>query len=78
MMQKLLIVDDEKWIRRGLSIKLQELGYQFEEILEAKNGMEALEIIEKDLPKLVITDIRMPKMTGIDLIREGIKMLFVF
>lgn len=72
-MQKLLIVDDEKWIRRGLKVKLEELGYQFEEILEAKNGMDALEIIEKELPKLVITDIRMPKMSGIDVIREGIK-----
>lgn len=72
-MNKILIADDEKWIRLGLKVKLNEFGYRFKEIYEAKNGVEALQIIRNEQPNIVITDIRMPKKSGIELIEEGLE-----
>lgn len=69
-MEKILVVDDEKWIRKGLQIKLGALGYDEEHILSAKSGEEAMELIVEHGPEIVITDIRMPRMSGIQLMQE--------
>jgi two-component system response regulator YesN len=69
-MPGILIVDDEKNIRAGIHKILSEsldLDIQF---YEAKNGLEALEIIREKNPDLLITDIRMPKMDGIELMQK--------
>lgn len=68
-METLLIADDEKNIRDGLKCILdwEELGFTI--CGEAANSEEALSCILKEKPSLVLLDIRMPKLTGIDIIR---------
>jgi DNA-binding NtrC family response regulator len=65
---KILIVDDDGPMRSFLSTILRDDGYIVE---EAKNGREGLAKIESHNLDLVITDLRMPDMSGIDLIRSG-------
>ena len=62
-MQKILIVDDEKEIRDLIEIYLKSEGY---ETLKAADGEEALRILSMEEPDLIILDIMMPKMNGID------------
>lgn len=64
---KLLLVDDEEEVRDGILKKIDWIKYGFEIIGAAENGKEALEIMEKELPDLVITDIKMPYMDGMQL-----------
>ena len=67
MDNKLLLVDDEEGIRKVLGISLSDVGYQ---VLMAENGAEALEIFRKENPPIVLTDIKMPVMDGIELLRQ--------
>lgn len=69
-MFKVLLVDDESWVVESLkdSVNWQENG--FEIIGMAYNGLEALKMIKELMPNLVFTDIRMPGMTGLDLIKK--------
>ncbi|MEJ2281964.1 MAG: response regulator [Desulfobacterales bacterium] len=67
MDKKLLLVDDEEGIRKVLGISLSDLGYQ---VLTAENGEEALEIFHRENPPIVLTDIKMPVMDGIELLRK--------
>lgn len=71
-MLKLVIAEDEELLREGLTtcINWNELG--FELVGEASDGLEALELVERTLPDVVITDIKMPHMSGIELI-EAVK-----
>ena len=62
-----LLVDDEDYILKFLSIMLRTSGYQ---VLTAGNGVRALEIIKSGIVDLVVTDIMMPKLDGIDLIKQ--------
>lgn len=64
-MKTILIVDDEEHIRLLLSEELTEEGYQ---VLTAADAMEAVKIIEKEMLDLVVLDIRMPGMTGLELL----------
>jgi len=68
-METLLIADDEKNIRDGLKCILDWEALGFALCEEAANGEEALSLILKSRPSLVLLDIRMPKLTGIDIIR---------
>lgn len=65
-MTKILAVDDEKEICNFVSDFFKERGY---EVLTAGNGYEALKIVEKEEDLLVLLDIRMPKMDGIETLR---------
>jgi len=67
MDKRLLLVDDEDDIREILSIYLTDLGYAVD---TAADGVEALEAYRRERPPLVITDIKMPGIDGIDLLRE--------
>ena len=62
-MKRILVVDDEERIRNYLAEELTEEGY---EVLQAASAPEALKMIERDPPDLVILDIRMPGMTGLE------------
>jgi two-component system, response regulator YesN len=68
-MYKLLIVDDEELIRKGLISRIIHHGFDFDEVMEASNGREALELIRENMPHIVITDVRMPDIDGIQLIK---------
>ena len=65
-----LLVEDEVAIREGIRdiISWAELGFHFSG--EAKNGVEALELVNRLKPDLMITDIRMPLMDGLELIEK--------
>jgi YesN/AraC family two-component response regulator len=65
-MAKILIVDDEEAIRDILKIFL---GYRHK-YLDARDGVEAITVFEKERPDLVIMDIRMPRMSGIEAVRK--------
>lgn len=62
---KILIVDDEPLAREALTESLKKMDY--DEILEAKDGIDAFGIILKDKPDIVLCDIRMPLLNGLDL-----------
>ena len=69
-MFKVAIIDDEKWIRK-LIIKLLPTGqFPLTIIGEAEDGEEGLELLQKFRPHIVITDIRMPLLSGLDLIQK--------
>ena len=67
MEQKILIVDDEAHIRMLIEQTLEDEGVEF---LTAENGEIALEIIQKENPKLVFLDVMMPKMNGMEVCRR--------
>lgn len=69
MPPKILIVDDEDYIRLLMQQSLEELEDSGVELLTATNGSEALEIIKTQLPQLVFLDVMMPVMNGYDVCR---------
>ena len=68
-MIKILIVDDEGIERRGIKFLLKNIGVEFD-ICEASNGMDALECLKTQNIDILFTDIKMPFMNGMDLIKE--------
>ena len=82
-MTKVLIVDDEKYVRMGIKSDTDWALIGCEVVGEASNGLEALEVAENTRPDLVVSDIRMPKMDGIELAEKliekfpGIKVIFL-
>lgn len=69
-MYRAIVVDDEPIVRRGLISLIPKLDPEWSVVGEAKNGHEALELVKREMPDLVITDIRMPRMNGLDLLSE--------
>lgn len=63
-MKRILVIDDEPQIKRMLRTSLQSSGY---EVILAANGLEGLAEFEKHQPDLVITDLAMPEMNGLEL-----------
>lgn len=76
---KVLLVDDEAKIREILKLVLEKEGYQ---VHTSKNGSEALSALENEYFDVMITDLKMPKMDGLELMREikqkGIKVNVIF
>lgn len=75
-MYKLLIVDDEPLIRKGIKTLVDFNELQIESVLEAANGREALEICTHEKPDLILADINMPQMNGLSFAKEVRKMDF--
>ncbi len=69
-MKTVLIVEDEKMIRQGIKTMIQRSGVPVEVIMECNNGEMALEVIKEQKIDVMFTDIRMPKMDGIELVRQ--------
>jgi len=67
MTEKILLVDDEEGIRTVLGITLADYGYT---VLKAASGGEALQLFKEQTPAIVLTDIKMPGMDGIQLLRK--------
>ena len=67
-MIKTLIVDDEPFIRQGLKVLIDWGKYGYEIVDESENGLKAIEKIKDKEIDLIITDIKMPQMDGLDLI----------
>jgi signal transduction histidine kinase len=66
-MEKLLLIDDERPILETLGISISSEGY---EVFTAENGKEGMEIFDREDIKLVLTDIKMPVMDGIELLKK--------
>jgi two-component system NtrC family sensor kinase len=66
-MSKLLIIDDEEGIRKVLTLSLTSDGY---DVSTAPGGEEGIEIFKKESPSIVLTDIKMPGMDGIDTLKK--------
>jgi len=67
MKKRVLSVDDASTMRKMISLTLKTAGY---EVIEAPDGPEALEILTKMDVDLMIFDVNMPKMNGIDLLKN--------
>ena len=65
-MEKILVVDDEQSLREVLSIMLKRAGYA---VTSVSDGEEAIEQVQKEIFDLVITDLRMPKVDGMEVLR---------
>lgn len=70
MIKTLLLVEDEKLIREGIRKMIERCKVDVDEIIEAHNGVEALEILKEQEIDVMLTDIRMPQMDGIELVEE--------
>ena len=68
--KQIMVVDDDEACLSGLSKTLEKWGYK---VITAENGIEALKKLKQQPCDLVITDMKMPKMNGIDLIKEAQK-----
>lgn len=64
---RILIVDDDESLRRVTELQMEELGYT---VRTAPGGVEALGILEREPQDLVLTDLKMPGMGGLELLRE--------
>jgi two-component system response regulator YesN len=80
-MYRVLIVDDEPWVLKGILNTFKWDDFGFEVIADTTDPLLAYEMILKQQPDVVMTDIRMPELTGIDLMKlsreQGIKAEFI-
>ncbi|MGH7990009.1 MAG: ATP-binding response regulator, partial [Limisphaerales bacterium] len=60
-MKKILVIDDEEWLREMIQLALRQRGF---EVVEASNGQEGIEKARKELPDLILCDINMEKVDG--------------
>ena len=69
-MYTIVVADDEEELRRAIIRKIDWESIGFRVVGEAENGIEALELVERMEPDLLLTDIRMPFVSGIELARQ--------
>ncbi len=67
--KKLLIVDDEAYIRLLIAQTLEDLDDEGVLILQAENGEDALKLIKQELPDLVLLDVMIPRINGFEVCR---------
>jgi len=81
-LMKILIVDDSSAMRMIVRRTLREAGYGHLEVQQASDGNEALAVIHKDPPDLILSDWNMPNKSGLELLEalneEGYKITFGF
>lgn len=79
---KILIVDDSKAMRLIVMRALRQAGFGDHALIEASNGIEALALIKRAAPDLILADWNMPQMSGIELLRSltaaGLRVSFGF
>lgn len=73
-MKTVLIVEDEKLIRNGIKTMVQRSGVPVEVIIDCANGEAALEVLKEQHVDVMFTDIRMPKMDGIELVSRTMEL----
>ena len=61
MAKKILIVDDEPDILRATKVRLMSFGY---EVITASDGKEGIDLLRKDMPDLILLDLRLPRISG--------------
>jgi DNA-binding response OmpR family regulator len=65
--KKVLVVDDDPYILMSLEFLMKKNGY---DVMVARNGTEALDLVEKQLPNIVLLDIMMPDVDGYEICRH--------
>lgn len=70
-MLQVLLVDDEPWVLEGLRSMVNWQRHGFEVCAEAMDGSSAMMMITKLRPDLVLTDIRMPAVSGLEMIEQA-------
>lgn len=80
---KILLVDDEPIVRRGLKQMIRNFNAPFETILEARTGQEAITLTRQYRPEIVLLDIKMPGLDGVTVanvikqVDQRIKVIFL-
>ncbi|MBP3521918.1 MAG: response regulator [Oscillospiraceae bacterium] len=69
-MMKVVVVEDETLVRRGIVLTVDWAGVDCAVVGEAADGMEGLEVIRESQPDLIVTDIKMPRLDGIEMVRQ--------
>ncbi|MFC1829385.1 response regulator, partial [Thermodesulfobacteriota bacterium] len=64
---KVLFIDDDQGIRRVMTVTLEDVGYR---VLTAADGKSGIELCREESPQIVITDIRMPGMNGLEVLKS--------
>jgi len=67
VLKKVLVVDDDPYILMSLEFLMKKNGY---DVMVARNGTEALDLVEKQLPNIVLLDIMMPDVDGYEICRH--------
>lgn len=67
---RVLIVDDSSVMRKIVERSLRQAGLEPMEVLEASNGMDALELLKTQTVQLILSDINMPSMDGLEFLRQ--------
>ncbi len=70
MGKRVLVIDDSSTMRKIVSRGLRQAGLDFDEILEASDGQEALNLLETETVDIILSDINMPNMDGIEFLRQ--------
>lgn len=64
-MAKILVAEDDRMLMKSIAFKLEKEGY---EVITASDGRQAVELVEKENPNLVVSDIMMPYLNGLEVI----------
>jgi two-component system chemotaxis response regulator CheY len=70
MGKRVLIIDDSSTMRKIVTRSLRQAGLDFDTILEAGDGVEALQLLQNEKVDLILSDINMPNMDGIEFLRQ--------
>lgn len=70
MGKKVLIIDDSNTMRKIVTRSLRQAGLDFDTILEAADGQAALEVLQGETVDIILSDINMPNMDGIEFLRQ--------
>ncbi|MDO3378093.1 response regulator [Geoalkalibacter halelectricus] len=70
MATSVLIIDDSNTMRKIVQRSLRQAGFEFSKILEAGDGQEALSVLASEQVDLILSDINMPNMDGIEFLRQ--------
>ncbi|MBN1141276.1 MAG: response regulator [Deltaproteobacteria bacterium] len=70
MGKQILIIDDSNTMRKIIGRSLRQAGLEYDKVLEAGDGAEALKILESEKPDVILSDINMPNMDGIEFLRQ--------
>jgi two-component system, chemotaxis family, chemotaxis protein CheY len=70
MATSVLIIDDSNTMRKIVQRSLRQAGFEFDKILEAGDGQEALSVLAAEKVDLILSDINMPNMDGLEFLRQ--------
>ena len=66
----ILIVDDSSTMRKIVNRSLRQAGLEFDTVLEAGDGQEAMDLLANEKPDIILSDINMPNMDGIEFLKN--------